>query len=485
MILKKTLALLLAVFICFGAVGCTEDYKDAFIYIEFTSRPSTLDPQLANSIEELTVTRSLFDTLLRYDDEGKIVPSAAESFSKKGNTYTFNLKKDAAWTDGTPLTAHDFVFGFKRAVSPETGAPYANSLFAIKGARNINEGTLSPEKLGVSAKDDYTLTITLQTDDSEFEKVLTTSVAMPCNEDYFYSCKGKYGLTLDTTPSCGSYYVRKWTKEDKFLIRLAKNLDFEGDFEANSMRIYFTCSDKDKVDMLKNDNTDLAFLPTDLVDTVKENGYDVLSVEDTCYALCISNGIAPEIRQALMQSIEPSSYAEHLMSTQSVAESLYPNKVMVGTEKVSSYITHSKQDAATLYAQAILNQDNAAVVPLKYISGTTQQNVAKALAAHWQQTLSCFINIEEIATYSSPFSEEKSIMLVPFKSTTGTLSAYHSELGFGTVSVSDVYSALYENYLCYPLYFSSTNIGIGYKIKNLETSVHNGIIDVSRLIKQQ
>ena len=485
MILKKIFALLMAILICLGAVGCAEDYKDAFIYIEFTSRPSTLDPQLANSVEELTVTRSLFDTLLRYDDEGKIVPSAAESFSKKGNTYTFNLKRDAAWTDGTPLTAHDFVFGITRAVSPETKAPYANSLFAIKGARSINEGAISAEKLGVSATDDYTLTITLETDDSEFEKVLTTSVAMPCNENYFYSCKGKYGLTLDTTPSCGSYYVRKWTKEDKFLIRLAKNLNFKGNFEANSMRIYFTCSDKDKVDMLNNDNTDLAFLPTDLVDTVKENGYNVLSVEDTCYALCISNGITPEIRQALIQSIAPSSYAECLMSTQAVAESLYPKKVAVSGEKVSGYITHSQQDSALLYAQAILNEDKTSVVPLKYISGATQQNVAKALAAHWQQTLSCFINIEEIATYSSPFSDEKSIMLVPFKSTTGTLSAYHSELGFDTVSSAEVSSNLYGNYLCYPLYFSSTNIGIGYKIKNLETSVHNGIIDVSRLIKQQ
>ena len=281
-------AILCVVLLCSSFAACGEDYKDAFIYIDFDAKPANLDPQLASSDEELTVVRSLFDTLLRYDRTGNIVCSGADAYTKEGNVYTFELNKNLKWVDGNYVTAQDYVFAFRRAVDPETKAPFANSLFSIVNAKEINSGNKSITELGVKAVDDYTLKIELQSADSEFEKVLTTAVTMPCNEEYFISCKGKYGLTLDTTPSCGSYYIRQWLTETKFLIRLAKNLDYTGEFEANSMRIYFTCGQDNAIDMLSLDNTDLAYISNDEYSDIAASGFKVVSVEDTCYTLFLS-----------------------------------------------------------------------------------------------------------------------------------------------------------------------------------------------------
>ena len=166
MLFKRLISVLLILLLCLSFAGCGDNYKEAFIYIDFDSIPTTLDPQLADSDEELTVVRSLFDTLLRYDSEGKIVPSGAESYTKDGNTYTFKLKKDAKWVSGEAVTANDYVYAFRRAVDPATKAPYASSLFSIVNAKDIYEGKLNTSDLGVTATDDYTLKIELMGADS-------------------------------------------------------------------------------------------------------------------------------------------------------------------------------------------------------------------------------------------------------------------------------------------------------------------------------
>ena len=106
-----------------------------------------------------------------------------------------------------------------RAVMPQTKAPFVSRLFAIKGAKEINNGKAALNTLGVKAIDQYTLSITLAYDDSHFENTLTTSVSMPCNREFFEDAAGKYGLFAENILSNGSYKLTRWRK-DPFGIRL-------------------------------------------------------------------------------------------------------------------------------------------------------------------------------------------------------------------------------------------------------------------------
>jgi oligopeptide transport system substrate-binding protein len=107
---------------------------------------------------------NLFIGLTRVDPENKVIPGAAERWevSSDGRTYTFRLRRDLKWTDGRPLTAHDFEFGWKRALNPDTKSQRAWMLNAIVGAEAYNAGQGPADAVGVKALDDFTLQVRLK-----------------------------------------------------------------------------------------------------------------------------------------------------------------------------------------------------------------------------------------------------------------------------------------------------------------------------------
>ncbi|WP_370931661.1 ABC transporter substrate-binding protein [Bartonella sp. DGB1] len=128
------------------------------------TEPSTLDPQLMNGVPESALGAELFEGLTITGANGEILPGVAESWHTDDNKiWVFKLRKDAKWSNGDPVTAHDFVYSFRRLVNPKTLAPYASYLnYAnLVNSAEIASGKKSPESLGVKALDDYTLELTL------------------------------------------------------------------------------------------------------------------------------------------------------------------------------------------------------------------------------------------------------------------------------------------------------------------------------------
>ena len=159
-ILKRVIAFLLAATLCFCITGCSDKSEKAYIYFELTEKPTTLDPQTASSDSELLIVKNIFEGLLRKNE------------------------------NGDKVTAYDFEFAFKRAVSSETNSPFVSRLFCISGAENIYKNNANTKNLGVKAKDKYTLQITLCKEDKTFLETLTSSIAMPCNEKFFKNSSG-------------------------------------------------------------------------------------------------------------------------------------------------------------------------------------------------------------------------------------------------------------------------------------------------------
>jgi len=144
---------------------------------------ATLDPQKTASVSEADILDDLFEGLITYDAEGKIVPGVAESWtiSNDGLVYRFKLR-DAKWSNGDKIEAKDFVFSFRRLLDPATGAQYAPLFFPIRNAEKVNRGAASPSELEVSAIDDATLEIALQAPTPYFLELLAHQTAMPIEE---------------------------------------------------------------------------------------------------------------------------------------------------------------------------------------------------------------------------------------------------------------------------------------------------------------
>ena len=128
------------------------------------SEPKTLDPALMTGVPEHTVALALFEGLTTLHPKTlQPVPGVAERWetSPDGRTYTFHLRQ-TAWSNGAPLTAHDFVYAWRRALEARTAAEYAYMLFCIDGARAFNEGKAAAEDVAVRALDARTLEVRLE-----------------------------------------------------------------------------------------------------------------------------------------------------------------------------------------------------------------------------------------------------------------------------------------------------------------------------------
>ena len=143
--------------------------------------PSMLDPHKAVLPVDLAVSGELFMGLVTRDANGEIAPGVAHSWdiSPDGLTYTFTLRYGAKWSDGRRVSPGDFVAGFARALDPETAAPYASDLLAIKGAQGALAGRWAPSELDVSSLPFRKLRISLDRPSARFLEVLGQPVAAP------------------------------------------------------------------------------------------------------------------------------------------------------------------------------------------------------------------------------------------------------------------------------------------------------------------
>jgi len=126
--------------------------------------PASLDPAKAVGLPEIQVIRDLFEGLVNQNEKGQLEPGVATKWQSNDNrTWTFTLRDDARWSDGTPVTAQDFVYSWQRLVDPKNTSPFAwfAALAGINNAQAIIDGKMSADKLGVTAVDARTLRVSL------------------------------------------------------------------------------------------------------------------------------------------------------------------------------------------------------------------------------------------------------------------------------------------------------------------------------------
>jgi len=169
------------------------------------AEPETLDPAKSTGVTESNIQYELLEGLTTYSEQGDVVPGVAKSWdiSDDGKTYTFHLREDDTWSNGDPVTANDFVYSFRRLVDPATASDYAPIADIISGAAEIrktdpkNKPDLT--KLGVVAKDDHTLVITLNKPTPYFLSALRHSSFLPVPQKAI------------------EQYGADWTKPGKFI----------------------------------------------------------------------------------------------------------------------------------------------------------------------------------------------------------------------------------------------------------------------------
>lgn len=295
-----TMALLLS--------GCHKDsLTDKAFRFRLPADPQQLDPQVSTDRSSMTVTAALFEGLTRLDDEGRAVAAAADwTVSADGLTYTFTLK-ESKWNNGEPVTAADFVFGIRRAVQPSTRSTLAVQLYDIAGAEAVNTGQADISALGVRAQDDRTLVITLQKPNAAFPEKVAATPFLPCNEAFFESTGGRYGMEKDYVLCNGPFYLKRWSHGEYLVIEKQEGYHDRDSILPAAVR-YVIGDTSDLITSLSEGNLDAAELPPELVDAARKEPLQLVPLQDTIRYIFLNNSekalAQTEVRQALCGALE-------------------------------------------------------------------------------------------------------------------------------------------------------------------------------------
>jgi oligopeptide transport system substrate-binding protein len=185
-LMTAVVAGLVTIVVCVGQSRAGKPLAGKTLSVRLIGEPETLDWNKAHTSVETFVLMNLMEGLVQFDSSMDVAPALAESWkvSADRKTYTFKLRPNLKWSDGVPLKAKDFVYSWKRLLSPSTAASYAYFLFDIEGAEAFNRGHIRDfSSVGVKALNDSTLRVKLARPMSHWVETLTFWVTFPLRED--------------------------------------------------------------------------------------------------------------------------------------------------------------------------------------------------------------------------------------------------------------------------------------------------------------
>ena len=208
-----------------GTLSGGERQRQQVVYVNKETEPPSMDPtKQADAVSGFWLGH-LCEGLMTTGPQGQIVPGVAEKIdvSRDGKIYTFTLRKNALWHDGTPVTATDFVFAFRRLVDPAYASQYASIAVTgqIKGAAAIISGKSPIEDLGVVAISDRVLQITLNNPVVFFPALMAFQTFFPVRADFVNQHRERFATSPETFVCNGPFRLASWKKEHSMRIERA------------------------------------------------------------------------------------------------------------------------------------------------------------------------------------------------------------------------------------------------------------------------
>ncbi|ONI39620.1 peptide ABC transporter [Candidatus Epulonipiscium fishelsonii] len=387
-----------------------EDVAQEMTFV-LSNLPDGLDPGITNNSFSKYVLFNAFEGLVTYDQNGSLVPGLANdwSISEDGRTYTFNLRPDLKWSDGTPLTASDFVYSILRVATPETTAQYVNMVTDyIVNAQEYYEGKIDAEEVGVKAVDDSTLEITIKEPLSYYIDILSMWVYSPVQQATVEANGEAWSTKAETYVSNGPFKVTEMSMSENVV--LEKNENY---WNAENVQL-----EKINFRYILDTSTALTAYETGEVDgivSIPSTDYARLRAEDkgvksypsygTVFHL-INNAKAPydnpKVREALNLALDRQLIIDNVIQVdaQPAYSFLSPGYKVDGVDITDDRGTFGMSPSAEIEkAQQALadagypNGEDFPALELSYYSDDTVKKVVEAMAQMWETNLNIDVEI--------------------------------------------------------------------------------------------
>ena len=378
-----------------------------------TGEPVTMDPGVSYGDLELDVLFNIYDGLTGIDQAtGEVVGRVAESWetNEDSSEYTFTLRDGVQWSDGTPITAEDFVYSWRRVLDPNTLSEYVSAMYYITNGEEIANGEADLEDLAVEAVDERTLKVTLTGPTVFFPRITATWTYFPVPKHIIDEYAEGWTDTGEQAVSNGPFVVDEWNHDQSIILVPNPNYT-SGDpvtltraeyriFEDATTQAYIAF-ENDELDYAAPVGPDLDRIIAD----PSQAGTVVQFPLSNCYFLPCDTSNPPtdqvEFRQALYKSINRKDLAGTVLRDQYLEAYTVVSPDIPGSLDDQSPLNESQEEAVALLEQAGIDPASVELEITYQNSPARNKTVAEYLQATWQDVLGITVTLNPIedATY--------------------------------------------------------------------------------------
>jgi oligopeptide transport system substrate-binding protein len=417
---KKIMTTTLAIALVGGTlIGCTSKSGSGVqeLTMNYRAEPPALDVSIAESAASFTFLGAISEGLYRLDKDMAPQPALAKELPKisdDGLTYTITLRDGITWADGTPIKAEDFVYSYKRTLDPATKASYAFMVAWIKGGDAINSAK-TPEAveaakkaLGVVAKDEKTLEITLERPIAYFTDQLAFLTFYPQKEEFVKAQGDKNGADAANVLGAGPFKLSKWNHGQSLVLEKNDKYWDEKNVKLNKVTINIVKDLNQGLNLYETNATDYADINGEQMKQYEGKPDKVIKNELVTGYLNFQQTKVPafknlKIRQAFSAGIDRKGLAETVLLNGSVPATGYvPIKTYDGNKKEfremakDTEIAFDATKAKTLLADG-LKEAGLTEMPKISIIGDDQgtgRKLLEFLVSQWKTNLGVEVSAE-------------------------------------------------------------------------------------------
>lgn len=372
------------------------------ITINNASEPETLDPHLAQGVQEANIIRQFAVGLVITDTDGKVVPAMATEWKTDDNkVWTFKLRDDAKWSNGDPVTAHDFVYSFRRLIDPKTGSYYASYLEDAKlvNAADIIAGTKPTDTLGIKAIDDYTLEITLSEAVPYLPDMLITSMVAPVHQKTIEQFGEKWTDPKNIVVN-GPFKPTEWVVNEKIVLERNKGFYDDANTKLDKLvvlPINVATTDVQRYQAGEIDITASEIPPEQFESLKKDLGDQLKTAPTLCtYYYDLNNEKPPfndaRVRRALALALDRETITDKVLGQGQIpAYQFTPIAVAGGVKFEPEWKAWDKtkrlEEAKRLLNEAGYNEQNPLKFELLYDTNEQHKKIAVAASSIWKEAL--------------------------------------------------------------------------------------------------
>lgn len=308
---KPFILLLAAVMLAATLAGCGGG-KATVKHLRYSvgTEPETLDPRKSTGSPEAIIEAQIFEGLTTLSDNNTPQPAAAERWevSADGLTYTFHLRAGIKWSSGDPVTAQDFEYAWKTALSPELGSKYAYQLFYLKNGEAYNKNQTTADAVGVRAVNDKTLEVKLEKATPYFLTLTAFHTYYPVHRATVQANE-KWAAEPKTLIGNGPFRIAAWTHNSK--LELVKNEHYWDNVKVKMAKLdmYLTDSATTELQLFENNQIDMGNNPpVSEIPRLQKEGklktFPLLATYYYCFNVTKPPFDNPKVRQALTLAID-------------------------------------------------------------------------------------------------------------------------------------------------------------------------------------